>query len=118
MVFPGDDASGLRTRLEPVGFREFGPSGDQARRVGSQSIASTPVLWPRAAISSHTTRNRVAPKVGPHRQAMAALIAEVLAIDVSRVSVKATTTEGLGFTGRGEGIAAQATATIGLPGRA
>jgi 2-C-methyl-D-erythritol 4-phosphate cytidylyltransferase/2-C-methyl-D-erythritol 2,4-cyclodiphosphate synthase len=58
------------------------------------------------------------PKVGPHRQAMAAVIAQVLAIDVARVSVKATTTEGLGFTGRGEGIAAQATATLSLPGPA
>lgn len=56
-----------------------------------------------------------APKVGPHRQAMAAVIAEVLAIEAGRVSVKATTTEGLGFPGRGEGIAAQATATLSLP---
>lgn len=55
------------------------------------------------------------PKVGPHRDAMRARIAEVLAIDVSRVSVKATTTEGLGFTGRREGIAAQAAATVALP---
>jgi 2-C-methyl-D-erythritol 4-phosphate cytidylyltransferase/2-C-methyl-D-erythritol 2,4-cyclodiphosphate synthase len=52
------------------------------------------------------------PKVGPHRAAMVARIAEILGLDASRVSVKATTTEGLGFTGRREGIAAQATATI------
>jgi 2-C-methyl-D-erythritol 4-phosphate cytidylyltransferase/2-C-methyl-D-erythritol 2,4-cyclodiphosphate synthase len=56
-----------------------------------------------------------APKVGPHREAMRARIAEILRIDVGRVSVKATTTDGLGFTGRREGIAAQATATIRLP---
>jgi 2-C-methyl-D-erythritol 4-phosphate cytidylyltransferase/2-C-methyl-D-erythritol 2,4-cyclodiphosphate synthase len=55
------------------------------------------------------------PKIGPHRDAMAACIAEALGIDGSRVSVKATTTEGLGFTGRGEGIAAQAIATLSLP---
>jgi 2-C-methyl-D-erythritol 4-phosphate cytidylyltransferase/2-C-methyl-D-erythritol 2,4-cyclodiphosphate synthase len=55
------------------------------------------------------------PKVGPHRDAMKAKIAEILAIDASRVSVKATTTEGLGFTGRREGIAAQAIATVKLP---
>ena len=55
------------------------------------------------------------PKVGPHRAAMVARIAEVLEISAERVSVKATTTEGLGFTGRGEGIAAQATATVRLP---
>ena len=54
------------------------------------------------------------PKVGPHRDAMKAKIAEILKIDVSRVSVKATTTEGLGFTGRREGIAAQAIATVKL----
>jgi 2-C-methyl-D-erythritol 4-phosphate cytidylyltransferase/2-C-methyl-D-erythritol 2,4-cyclodiphosphate synthase len=55
------------------------------------------------------------PKVSPHREAMVARIAELLSIDRSRVSVKATTTEGLGFTGRGEGIAAQAIATVRLP---
>ena len=55
------------------------------------------------------------PKIGPHREAMAGRIAEILSIDPARVSVKATTTERLGFTGRKEGIAAQATATIELP---
>ncbi|CAO3422548.1 bifunctional 2-C-methyl-D-erythritol 4-phosphate cytidylyltransferase/2-C-methyl-D-erythritol 2,4-cyclodiphosphate synthase [Azospirillum endophyticum] len=56
------------------------------------------------------------PKVGPHRAAMANRIAQILGIEVGRVSVKATTTEQLGFTGRREGIAAQAVATIRLPG--
>lgn len=56
------------------------------------------------------------PKVGPHRAAMVARIADLLAIAADRVSVKATTTERLGFTGRGEGIAAQAVATVRLPG--
>ncbi len=56
-----------------------------------------------------------APKVGPHREAMRVRIAEILSIPVDRVSIKATTTERLGFTGRGEGIAAQATATIRIP---
>lgn len=55
------------------------------------------------------------PKVGPHRAAMVARIAELLKLSPDRVSVKATTTEQLGFTGRGEGIAAQATATILMP---
>ena len=53
-----------------------------------------------------------APKIGPHRQAMRARIAEILDIAPSRVSVKATTTEKLGFAGRGEGLAAQAVATV------
>lgn len=55
------------------------------------------------------------PKVGPHREAMVARVADILGIDPARVSVKATTTEGLGFTGRREGIAAQAAATVRLP---
>jgi 2-C-methyl-D-erythritol 4-phosphate cytidylyltransferase/2-C-methyl-D-erythritol 2,4-cyclodiphosphate synthase len=54
------------------------------------------------------------PKIGPYRDAMKAKIAEILQLDPSRVSVKATTTEGLGFTGRREGIAAQAIATVRL----
>lgn len=55
------------------------------------------------------------PKIAPHRQAMRERIAAVLEIAVSRVGVKATTTEGLGFTGRREGIAAMASATVILP---
>ena len=55
------------------------------------------------------------PKVGPHREVMRARLAEILRIDIGRVSVKATTSDGLGFTGRSEGIAAQAVATIRLP---
>lgn len=56
-----------------------------------------------------------APKIGPHRAAMRAALAGILQISVDRVSVKATTTEQLGFTGRREGIAALATATVRLP---
>ena len=55
------------------------------------------------------------PKVGPHRAAMQVRLAEILGLRQDRVSVKATTTEKLGFTGRGEGIAAQATTTVWLP---
>lgn len=55
------------------------------------------------------------PRIGPHREAIRQRIAEIAGIPVSRVSVKATTTEKLGFTGRGEGLAAQASATIRLP---
>jgi 2-C-methyl-D-erythritol 4-phosphate cytidylyltransferase/2-C-methyl-D-erythritol 2,4-cyclodiphosphate synthase len=55
------------------------------------------------------------PKIGPHRAAMVARLAELLVLPAARVSVKATTTERLGFIGRGEGIAAQAVATVSLP---
>ncbi|MBB5519960.1 bifunctional 2-C-methyl-D-erythritol 4-phosphate cytidylyltransferase/2-C-methyl-D-erythritol 2,4-cyclodiphosphate synthase [Amphiplicatus metriothermophilus] len=58
-----------------------------------------------------------APKIGPHRDAMRAALGEIMELDASRISVKATTTEKLGFTGRREGIAAFATATIRLPAR-
>ncbi|WP_293576368.1 bifunctional 2-C-methyl-D-erythritol 4-phosphate cytidylyltransferase/2-C-methyl-D-erythritol 2,4-cyclodiphosphate synthase [Phaeobacter sp.] len=52
------------------------------------------------------------PKITPHAPAMRAAVAEILSVDVSRVSIKATTSERLGFTGRGEGIAAIATACV------
>ena len=57
-----------------------------------------------------------APRIGPHRAAMVARVAEILGLAPARISVKATTTEGLGFTGRREGIAAQAIASVRLPG--
>lgn len=57
-----------------------------------------------------------APRIGPHRDAMRTAIAGILGIAVERVGVKATTTEQLGFTGRREGIAAMASATVVLPG--
>jgi 2-C-methyl-D-erythritol 4-phosphate cytidylyltransferase/2-C-methyl-D-erythritol 2,4-cyclodiphosphate synthase len=56
-----------------------------------------------------------APRIGPHRDAMRQRIAEIAAVSIDRVAVKATTSEKLGFTGRREGIAAYATATVRLP---
>ncbi len=56
-----------------------------------------------------------APRIGPYRDQMRGRIAETLGIQISQVSIKATTNEGLGFIGRGEGIAAMATATVSLP---
>lgn len=55
------------------------------------------------------------PKIGPHRDAMRVRTAEVLGLPLDRVSIKATTTERMGFTGREEGLAAQATATLERP---
>lgn len=55
------------------------------------------------------------PKIGPHREAMRGRIAELLGLPLGAVSIKATTTEGMGFTGRGEGLAAQAIVAIELP---
>jgi len=56
------------------------------------------------------------PKITPHAPAMRARLADLLGVEIDRISVKATTTERLGFTGRGEGIAAQASAIILIPG--
>jgi 2-C-methyl-D-erythritol 4-phosphate cytidylyltransferase/2-C-methyl-D-erythritol 2,4-cyclodiphosphate synthase len=78
---------------------------DAARRVGERGGAISNV---------DVTILCEAPKVAPHREAMRARIAEILGIDAARVGVKATTTEGLGFTGRREGIAALAVATVAL----
>ena len=52
------------------------------------------------------------PKIGPHADAMRARLADITGVSADRISVKATTSEKLGFTGRGEGIAALATATL------
>jgi 2-C-methyl-D-erythritol 4-phosphate cytidylyltransferase/2-C-methyl-D-erythritol 2,4-cyclodiphosphate synthase len=56
-----------------------------------------------------------APKIGPHRDAIKARIAAIMGLDPARVGIKATTTEGLGFTGRREGIAAMASVLLLLP---
>ena len=72
------------------------------------------LLGEKGAIVDHIDCTIIteAPKVGPHRQTMRVRIAEIAGLSVDQVSVKATTTEGLGFTGRREGIAAQAVASI------
>jgi 2-C-methyl-D-erythritol 4-phosphate cytidylyltransferase/2-C-methyl-D-erythritol 2,4-cyclodiphosphate synthase len=72
------------------------------------------LLAAHGAIIDHVDCTIIAeePKIGPHRSAMRERIAEVAGLAPAQVSVKATTTEGLGFTGRREGIAAQAIASI------
>jgi 2-C-methyl-D-erythritol 4-phosphate cytidylyltransferase/2-C-methyl-D-erythritol 2,4-cyclodiphosphate synthase len=72
------------------------------------------LLRARGAIIDHVDCTIIAeePKVGPHRSAMRLKVAEILGLVPEQISIKATTTEGLGFTGRREGIAAQAVASI------
>jgi 2-C-methyl-D-erythritol 4-phosphate cytidylyltransferase/2-C-methyl-D-erythritol 2,4-cyclodiphosphate synthase len=72
------------------------------------------LLQTKGAIIDHVDCTIIAeePKVGPHRQAMRERIAGIIGLATDQVSVKATTTEGLGFTGRREGIACQAVASI------
>jgi len=55
------------------------------------------------------------PKIGPHRELMQKRISEITGLKTNNISIKATTTEKLGFTGRGEGIACQCVATITRP---
>lgn len=71
----------------------------------------------RGGVIAHIDATVIAerPKVGPHRGAIRARLAEIMKVSVDRVAVKATTSERLGFTGREEGIAAMATATVRLP---
>ncbi|NIJ36933.1 2-C-methyl-D-erythritol 4-phosphate cytidylyltransferase/2-C-methyl-D-erythritol 2,4-cyclodiphosphate synthase [Sphingopyxis panaciterrae] len=97
----------------------FPPSDPQWRGAASHhflSFAGTRVAA-RGGRIGHIDLTIIAeaPRIGPHRNAIRERIAEILAISPVRVSVKATTTERLGFTGRREGIAAQAVATLQLP---
>ena len=97
----------------------FPPSDPQWRGTASHhflSFAATRVAA-RGGRIAHVDLTIIAeaPKIGPHRQAIRERIADILAVSPLRVSVKATTTERLGFTGRREGIAAQAVATLQLP---
>lgn len=101
--------------------KHFPPSDPQWRGVSSDRFLrhAVDLLVARGGRIVHLDLTLVceAPRIGPHRDAMVASIARIAGIDPSRVSVKATTTEGLGFTGRREGIAAQAVATVETPRR-
>jgi 2-C-methyl-D-erythritol 4-phosphate cytidylyltransferase/2-C-methyl-D-erythritol 2,4-cyclodiphosphate synthase len=94
----------------------FPPSDPRWKGVPSSLFLAHAVelLRDRGALIDHVDCTVIAevPKIGPHRAAMRARIAQIAGLRVDQVSVKATTTEGLGFTGRGEGIAAQAVASI------
>ena len=94
----------------------FPPSDPRWKGAASSNFLSHAVelLRARGAIIDHVDCTIIAeaPKVGPHREAMRSRIAEIAGLSIGQVSIKATTTEGLGFTGRREGIAAQAVASI------
>jgi 2-C-methyl-D-erythritol 4-phosphate cytidylyltransferase/2-C-methyl-D-erythritol 2,4-cyclodiphosphate synthase len=88
-----------------------GASSDQFLKFAAERVAA------RGGMIAHLDLTIVceAPKIGPYRDAIRACVAEIAGVDIARVSLKATTSEGLGFTGRGEGIAAYAAATVRLP---
>jgi 2-C-methyl-D-erythritol 4-phosphate cytidylyltransferase/2-C-methyl-D-erythritol 2,4-cyclodiphosphate synthase len=94
----------------------FPPSDPRWKGAASSLFLAHAVelLRARGAIIDHVDCTVIgeAPKVGPHRSAMRTRIAEIAGLNIGQVSIKATTTEGLGFTGRREGIAAQAVASI------
>lgn len=97
----------------------FPPSDEQWKGADSARFIAYCVeqLHARNATLTHVDITLIceAPKIAPHRAAMQERVAALLGMDADCVSIKATTTEGMGFTGRREGIAAQAVATIHLP---
>jgi 2-C-methyl-D-erythritol 4-phosphate cytidylyltransferase/2-C-methyl-D-erythritol 2,4-cyclodiphosphate synthase len=99
--------------------QHFPPSDPQWRGASSDIFLSDAVrrVRERGGIIANLDVTVVCevPRIGPHRDAMRARIAEIAGIEIGRVGVKATTSEGLGFTGRREGIVAMATATVRLP---
>jgi 2-C-methyl-D-erythritol 4-phosphate cytidylyltransferase/2-C-methyl-D-erythritol 2,4-cyclodiphosphate synthase len=101
--------------LDDIG-EHFSPSDPRWKGAPSELFLrhAVELLQSKGAIIDHVDCTVIAeePKVGPHRQAMRARIAGIANLRADQVSIKATTTEGLGFTGRREGIAAQAVASI------
>lgn len=97
----------------------FPPADPQWRGAASRIFlaAAAAKVRSRGGMIAHIDATLVCerPKVGPHRDAIRASIAEILSVPLDRIAVKATTTERLGFTGREEGIASLAIATIRLP---
>ena len=97
----------------------FPPSDPQWKGAASEVFLrhAAELVRARGGLIAHIDATVIceAPKVGPHRDSIRAWLAEILGLPAGRVAVKATTTERLGFTGRREGIAAMATATVRLP---
>ena len=99
--------------------QHFPPSDDEWKGASSDRFVTHALNLVRAEAGQviHTDITLICekPKIGPHREAMQARVADLLDLPVKRVNIKATTTEKLGFTGRGEGLAAQAVVTVKLP---
>ena len=99
--------------------QHFPPSDERWRGAPSHLFLSDAARRVRARggtiVNVDVTLLAEGPRIAPHREAMRMRVAEILAIDASRVSVKATTTERLGFVGRREGLAALAAASVRLP---
>lgn len=97
----------------------FPPSDEKWRDASSDQFVrhAVALITDKGAAITHVDITLLCerPKIGPHRDAMRSMIADLCNLQITAVSVKATTTEQLGFTGRGEGIAAQAAATISYP---
>jgi 2-C-methyl-D-erythritol 4-phosphate cytidylyltransferase/2-C-methyl-D-erythritol 2,4-cyclodiphosphate synthase len=97
----------------------FPPSDPQWRGASSDRFLQHALQLVRArggeVLNADVTLIGERPRIKPHREAMRARVAELLELPLDRVSVKATTTERLGFTGREEGLAAQAVAAVSLP---
>jgi 2-C-methyl-D-erythritol 4-phosphate cytidylyltransferase/2-C-methyl-D-erythritol 2,4-cyclodiphosphate synthase len=98
---------------------QFPPSDERWRGASSDRFLAYAVerVAKRGGVIAHLDLAIIAeaPKINPHRDAMRQRIAGICGIEAGRVAVKATTNERLGFIGRGEGIAALATATVRLP---
>ena len=100
----------------------FPPSDPQWKGAASDTflLSAAALLHERGAILDHVDCTIIGeePRIGPYRDAMRSRIADILGIGVDQVSIKATTTDGLGFTGRREGIAAQSVASVRMAPRA
>lgn len=101
----------IGSHFPPSDMRWKGAASDQFLAFACERVRA------RGGMIAHLDLTLVceAPKIGPHREAMRARVAAIAGVALDRVGVKATTSERLGFTGRGEGIAALAAATLRLP---
>jgi 2-C-methyl-D-erythritol 4-phosphate cytidylyltransferase/2-C-methyl-D-erythritol 2,4-cyclodiphosphate synthase len=104
-------AGDIGMHFPPTDSRWKGASSDQFLRFAADLVRAKGGTVSSVDVTIVCER----PRIAPHRTQMIERIADILGLGADRVSVKATTTEKLGFTGRGEGIAAQAVATIRLP---